>query len=79
MDISEAFRRNARECLRQAMEAPNRASRTQWLVMGRTWFDLAESAEEHDTISSRARDVDQVCAALVCQLTALAGTRQQAR
>ena len=48
MDISDTFRKNARECLTRAQEAPSLESRTHWLMLGRAWFDLAQHAEERE-------------------------------
>jgi hypothetical protein len=70
MEVSDAFRQNADQCIARAQEAPNLESRAHWLVMGRLWFDLAQNAEEREMIPGSAllNDMAQMWVALVSQL-----------
>jgi hypothetical protein len=69
MGVSEAFRKNAQQCLTRAQAAPSLESRAHWLVMGRLWFDLAVHAKEHEIPGSALlNDMAQLWATLVGEL-----------
>src|SRR5580704_535608 len=69
MEVSEAFRKNAQQCLTRAQAAPSLESRADWLVKGRLWFDLALHAEEHAIPGSALlNDMAKLWAALVGEL-----------
>jgi len=52
LELSEEFRRNARECLRLSREAGSLSSQAHWVSMAQFWFRLAQHVEDRDAMES---------------------------
>ena len=52
MELSEQFRKQARDCLEFSRTANSLKSQGYWVVMAQFWFNLAQHAEDREAIES---------------------------
>jgi hypothetical protein len=52
LELSEEFRKTARECLELSEKADSLKSRGFWVSMAQFWFNLAVHAEDREAIES---------------------------
>jgi hypothetical protein len=74
MEISEEFRKNARQCIKLAQEAHSLESRVHWLGMASLWCILVQHAEEGSFGNSLLPDMARMWITLARQIEPMHGS-----